>query len=121
MRAAPFLILLLLVAGCAQAPTPRPRAVAAAAPTSVAAPATGLGRVMGSDAAGLAALFGPAALDVREGPARKLQFRGPACVLDAYLYPQAGGTPRVTWVDARTAQGGDMDRASCVAALARAR
>lgn len=77
---------------------------------------------MGRDAPVLLALFGPAALDLREGPARKLQFRGPACTLDAYLYPPpAGGAPRVTWVDARTPVGADMDRASCVAALARAR
>ena len=33
------------------------------------------------------AQFGTPDLDVREGTARKLQFLGPACVLDAYLYP----------------------------------
>jgi hypothetical protein len=41
-------------------------------------------------------------------------------VLDAYLYaPRAGAEPVVTHVDARLADGRDMDRASCVAALSR--
>ena len=31
--------------------------------------------------------FGTPALQVREGTSLKLQFRRPACVLDAYLYP----------------------------------
>ena len=75
---------------------------------------------MGHDATALTALFGGAALDLREGPARRLQFRGPACTLDAYLYPQgAGGAARVTWIDSRTPDGRDIDRASCIAALAR--
>ena len=42
---------------------------------------------MGQSAQALVALFGDANLDVREGPARKLQFSSPVCVLDAYLYP----------------------------------
>ena len=84
-------------------------------------PVTGLGitKVMGVDAQALVTLFGSPALDVREGPARKLQFRGAACVLDAYLYPQtsARGPATVRWIDARTPAGGDIDRASCIAAL----
>jgi hypothetical protein len=77
-------------------------------------------QAIGSDATTLAAQVGKPTLDQREGPARKLQFRGAACVLDAYLYPPAGGgTPRVTWIDARNPQGNDMDRAACIAALAR--
>ena len=59
---------------------------------------------------------------MREGRARKLQFLGPACVLDAYLYPpRGGGDPVVTHVDARLPDGRDMDRSSCVAALSRRR
>ena len=80
----------------------------------------GLEGVMGRDARALIALFGNPDLDDREGPARKLQFLGPACVLDAYLYaPRAGAEPVVTHVDARLPDGRDMDRASCVAALSR--
>ena len=53
-------------------------------------------------------------------PARKLQFLGPNCVLDAYLYPtRRGGDPVVTHVDARHPDGRDIDRAACVDALSR--
>ena len=75
---------------------------------------------MGRTVGVITALFGKADLDVREGNARKLQFAGPACVLDTYLYPpEGGGEPIVTHIDARLPDGRDMDRASCVAALTR--
>jgi hypothetical protein len=62
--------------------------------------------------------LGQPGLDIHEGRARKLQFLGPICVLDAYLYPPPNGAePVVTHVDARLPDGRDMDRASCVAAL----
>lgn len=109
---------LALLTGCG--PTERPAATPAP-PASAPAAAVGLDRVMGHEAPALLALFGQPALDVREGPARKLQFRSSICVLDAYLYPPAtGGEPKVTWIDARTPTGPDLDRASCIAALARA-
>jgi hypothetical protein len=80
----------------------------------------GLDDVIGRDARALAALLGNAALDVREGPARKLQFLGPSCVLDAYLYPpRGGGEPVVTHVDARLPDGRETDRNACIGALSR--
>jgi hypothetical protein len=86
-------------------PVPRPR---------------GLDDVMGRDARALAALLGNPALDVREGPARKLQFLGPTCVLDAYLYPpRGGGEAVVTHVDARLPDGRETDRGGCIAVLSR--
>ncbi|HYZ48507.1 MAG TPA: hypothetical protein VE567_06395 [Sphingomonas sp.] len=78
---------------------------------------SGLERVLGHPARALVALFGAPELDVREDRARKLQFAGPICVLDAYLYPKDGSEPVVTYVDARQPDGRDIDRASCVAAL----
>jgi hypothetical protein len=107
----------LLLISCAPTATTQPVAgTAAAVPRPV--PAAGLGTVIGQSAAALTAQFGSPALDVREGPARKLQFSGPACVLDAYLYSaQQGREPVVTHVDARLPDGRDIDRASCVAAL----
>ena len=82
---------------------------------------TGLDRVLGQNARGLTALFGDADQDVREAQgARRLQFAGPICILDAYLYaPRAGGEAEVTYVVARQPDGRDIDRASCVAALTR--
>lgn len=110
---------LALAAGCAtapQAPVTRSRA-----PTQTL-PAAGLERVLGQDARTLEALFGRPDQDVREEGARRLQFAGPACVLDAYLYPrEAGREPVVAWLDARLPNGEDFDRASCVAALSRRR
>ena len=81
---------------------------------------TGLDRVIGKDARSLLSLFGPAVQDVREESARKLQFAGSACILDAYLYPPAAGKePVVTYLSARVPDGRDADKVSCVAALAR--
>ena len=119
MRFGAGLSLSLLLASCAATPAPRPAAAAAPSAPPPVSPA-GLQAVIGRTAAVLAAQFGKADLDVREGSARKLQFVGPACVLDTYLYPPAGGgEPIVTHVDARLPDGRDMDRASCVAALSR--
>ena len=113
---------MLLLAGCAstarEAPgvTPPPRVVQ----RPVTYHSTGLENVIGRTAGMLQTLFGTPDLDVREGPARKLQFAGPACVLDAYLYPpKGGGEPIVTHLDTRLRDGRDIDRASCVAALTR--
>lgn len=79
----------------------------------------GLEGVIGAGPAELGRQFGKPRLDVIEGDARKLQFTGPACVLDIYLYPPAPGRePVATYVDARRASDGqDVDRAACVAAL----
>ncbi|SFR81310.1 hypothetical protein [Sphingomonas jatrophae] len=108
---------LLLVSACAT--TPRPAAPVASTPAP-ALPARGLEGVLGRDARALTALFGDPDQDVREPGARKLQFAGAACVLDAYLYTPANGREAVVkWVDARTPKGDDFDRASCVAALSR--
>ena len=77
------------------------------------------GVLTGLTAAALTALFGRPDLEIREGRARKLQFVGAACVLDVYLYPpeSARGEPIVSHVDARRADGRDMDVADCAAAL----
>ena len=114
-------LLLAGLAGCVStsreapvvAPVVRP-------PPTTDRPATGLDLVIGSNARALTGLFGNPGLEIREGTARKLQFLGPACVLDLYLYPpHRGAEPVVTHIDARLPDGRDMDRASCVAALSR--
>lgn len=107
----------VLVSACATTPPPKPRAV----PTvSMPMRPTGLERVLGQDTKALITLFGAADQDVREDGARRLQFAGPFCILDAYLYPARNGAePVVTYLDARQPDGKDIDRASCVAALIR--
>ncbi|HEX8241415.1 MAG TPA: hypothetical protein VF574_16895 [Allosphingosinicella sp.] len=112
---------LLVLGGCA-AKTERPAPAVERAPPDRVVPynSTGLETVLGRTARTLEAQFGKPSLDVREGPARKLQFAGAVCVLDAYLYPpKGGGEPIVTHIDARLRDGRDLDRASCVQALTR--
>jgi hypothetical protein len=112
----------MLVTLSACAPATLQNAASTASVTPLVATPTGLEGVMGRPAAALTGQFGTPELDVREGDARKLQFTGAACVLDAYLYPPAaGGEPIVTHLDARLPDGRDIDRASCVAALQAAR
>jgi hypothetical protein len=112
----------LAATACASPETSRPaghRPAALPKPTPTFS-ISGLEGVIGRTAKLLEAQFGKPDLDVQEGNARKLQFGGPVCVLDAYLYPRAGGgDPVVTYVDARLGDGRDFDRASCVAALTR--
>jgi hypothetical protein len=115
-RFVPLALAALSLAGCATAPAVRPTKVPEQAPPSYSG--VGLERVMGQTAPALIALFGEPDADVREGDARKLQFAGPICVLDAYLYPKQGKAV-VTYVDARQPSGATIDRASCVAALTR--
>ncbi len=134
-----ILLLLPLLAACvpAVAPTaPAPaRPVGAAPPPQQARPfpssqafraprvmnLPGLEGVIGKNETALANLFGPPRLAVKEGDARKLQFVGPACVLDVYLYPLAPRQePSATHVEARRASdAAEVDRAACVRALRR--
>ena len=80
----------------------------------------GAGNIIGRDARDLSRMFGEANLDIREGPARKLQYRAEACVLDAYLYaPREGAEPVVTHVDTRDRRGEPFDREDCIRALRR--
>jgi hypothetical protein len=141
IRLGPALVALAL-AGCATAPPaarPASTRIAKPAPTTAAPTRVrpsrkppvsavpqivpGVEGVIGNDAAGLVRQFGQPRLDVIEGDARKLQFSGTACVLDAYLYPPGEGRePLATYIDARRASDGqDVDRAACIAALRAAR
>jgi hypothetical protein len=81
----------------------------------------GLESVIGADALQLGRQFGTPRLDVIEDDARKLQWTGPACILDIYLYPQPGSNrATATYVDARRGDGREVDRAACVTALRKA-
>jgi len=123
-RIAPF-VLPLALAACVSNPPPAAPVRRVEAPPPPVQPAyspQGLETVIGRTAAFLVAELGTPDLDIREGPARKLQFAGASCVLDAYLYPPQGkGEPIVTWIDARLPDGRDANRVSCVNALAEAK
>ena len=106
----------LLVAGCATPPAPQPQPTRPVQPSPSVHVRTD---VLGMDASELVRTFGSPALQVREGVGLKMQWRGIACVLDAYLYPpaQGSGLPRVTHADARLPSGADASQPSCIAAL----
>jgi len=94
-------------------PAPQPAAPAPAKPRELHT------NLSGATAGELMQLLGPPALQVREGPGLKLQFRGRTCILDTYLYPpqQGTGAERVTYIDARTSSGAAANKEECVLAL----
>ena len=120
-RIAAILLSGAVLTGCVarEAPAPGRQVAPVRVQPSPSGVRTGLDLVIGRDARALAAAFGTPDLDIREGRARKLQFLGSTCVLDAYLYPRGGGEPVVTHVDARLPDGRDTDRSACIAALSR--
>ena len=110
--------ILVLLAGCGGTTAPRP--VVRAAPIPVPQPGmAALTTVMGASANALIGQFGRPQLDISEGSARKLQFAGPICVLDAYLYPPKSGRgdATVTFAETRQRDGKPIDQSSCAAAL----
>ncbi|OYY89264.1 MAG: hypothetical protein B7Y45_12910 [Sphingomonas sp. 28-66-16] len=116
MKAMAILALGALLGGCT---TTVASSVARPDLTPVPSYRPGANRLLGNDSAGLIAQFGAPEADVREGSGRKLQFAGPACVLDAYLYPKGSGPATVTFVDARLPDGSPADGNACAAALSR--
>ncbi|MFL9841190.1 hypothetical protein ABS767_09470 [Sphingomonas sp. ST-64] len=115
MKAYAAVAALVLLSACGTTVVPPP---GRAAPVPVPGMAN-LTSVMGANANALIAQFGRPILDVSEGSARKLQFGGPICVLDAYLYPPKSGRgdPVVTFAETRQRNGAPIDQASCAAAL----
>lgn len=108
------LLPLLLLAGCVTtqlAPPPPP-------PPRLAPPPPGLARILGKDAAAVAALLGAASLDRREGPGRQLQFVRPPCVLDVFLYPDASGREVVRTAASRRPDGSRIEPGDCLTLLA---
>lgn len=104
---------LLLVAAC----TPDPIPPQASAPPAVQPSPHVAAEVLGFTAPEMIRRFGSPGFQVREGAGLKMQWRGAACVLDAYLYLGAGGVERVTHVDTRLRSGADASQAACIAAL----
>jgi hypothetical protein len=115
MRRSLAFSLMLFAAACA----PRPQQASAPPPQPAEQPQPQeQNSLAGLTAQELVGRFGTPALQIREGNSLKLQFRGPRCVMDAYLYPAGNsGTLKVTHVDTRLPSGGDMDQAACIFAL----
>ena len=112
---------LLFVAACAPRPasTPTPAKPAAAIPAAIGQ--HDHRTLNGMTAKELIEHFGRPRLQIQEGEGTKLQFAGANCVLDFFLYPAQGGAPKVSHIDARNLQGGDVSAQSCVHEIERAR
>jgi len=105
---------MLFAAACA----PRPQVTTTPVPVPQQPPQpTRQSSLYGSNIDDLVGHFGKPVLQIHEGNSVKLQFRGPRCVLDAYLYPGRDGQLRVTYVDTRRPTGTDIDQATCISAL----
>jgi hypothetical protein len=121
----PILAALLFVAACAPrpapAPSPQPQPAAPAAPAAASVDRHDHRTLNGMTANELIEHFGRPRLQIREGDGTKLQFAGPTCVLDFFLYPGQGGVPRVSHIDARNLQGGEFNSQACVHAIEGAR
>jgi len=112
-----ILVSALALGACSSGAIPPARPAGYVPVPSGSVPAS-VSAIKGQTANALLAQFGKPMLDITEGAARKLQFAGPICVLDAYLYPPKGrGEPAVTYIDTRQRDGSPIDQASCVAAL----
>ncbi|AJP74154.1 hypothetical protein TS85_00445 [Sphingomonas hengshuiensis] len=109
----------MALAGCGGSMIPDARPAGYVPVPSAAPVPASVGALKGLSAQRLVGQLGAPLLDVSEGQGRKLQFAGPICVLDAYLYPPQNGRgePVVAYLDTRQRDGSPIDQASCVAAL----
>ena len=104
----------LMTAACASTPTP-----VAVKPVPAVAEKPQRSELIGLTPTEVGTRFGKPRLQVREGDGTKVQFATPRCVLDLYLYPAggSGSISKVTYIDARTPDGRDTDKARCIADL----
>jgi hypothetical protein len=104
---------LMMLAGCA-ATTPAP----VVAPPRAEALPPGLALIERRTEAEVVARIGAPSMARSEGPARQLQFIRPPCVLDVFLYPDAGpgagGVQRVRTAFARRPDGSAMPPGDCL-------
>ena len=112
-----FPIALLLIAGCASTPDSEP--VRPTSSTPLLSNKHEHDNLNGMTQLDLTEHLGTPRTQIREGDGLKLQFAGPNCVLDAYLYPPASGSgaARVSHVDARTFQGASSSARDCIASI----
>ena len=114
-----LLVSLLFVAACAPRPEtmPTPQPVM---PASSESDRHDHRTLNGMTAGELIAHFGKPKLQIVEGQSTKLQFAGPSCLLDVYLYPpeSGSGAPRASYIEARNFQGGNVSAQTCAASIA---
>lgn len=76
-------------------------------------------QLIGREPQEVVSLLGSPAFDRTEGTARQLQFKGGACVLDVFFYPdRRSGRVAATYTEARTPTGQPYDAQACTDSLA---
>ena len=107
----------VLLAGCASTPDSEPVRPTSSAP--LLSNTHEHDNLNGMTQVDLAEHLGTPRAQVREGAGLKLQFAGPNCVLDAYLYPPSSGqgVARVSHTDARNLQGQPSSLKGCIASI----
>jgi hypothetical protein len=112
----------VLLAGCGIVPdwgggAPEPEATAGGGGGAAEArpPETAV-TLVGLDPGAVHDLLGTPLRSRRDSPAEVWQYLSEACVVDLFLYEEAGGY-RVTFYEARTIAGEDTQPAPCLAAL----
>ena len=112
-----ILLSVALLAGCATTPEAEPVRPTTSAP--LLSNVHEHDNLNGMTQVDLTEHLGTPRTQIREGDGMKLQFAGPSCVLDAYLYPPASGSgaPRVSHTDARNLQGAPSSAKACIASI----
>ena len=107
----------IVVAGCASTPDTAP--VQPPTSTPLLSNTHEHENLNGMTAVNLVEHLGTPRIQIREGDGLKIQFAGPNCLLDAYLYqpPNSSGAPRVTHIDARNYQGDPFNPKACIASI----
>ncbi|MBX3517756.1 MAG: hypothetical protein KF815_12530 [Rhodospirillales bacterium] len=80
--------------------------------------AKGKGPLKGMETAKVEETLGPPSFRRSDGPSEWLQYRSASCVLDIFLYREAGEeTARVAHIEARTSRLDPMPEATCLQSL----
>jgi len=118
------LLPVLLLAACSgtapkSAPAVTPQTVNAApvAPAPPPKPKITASQLLGQSGPWVAAQLGEPAFVRSERTANIWQYKNARCVLNLFLYVETEDAPRVLHFDARNAEGGNVDRETCLATV----
>ena len=118
----PVLAVALVLSGCGapQTVTPPPAVTTSVAPVIPPKPMIHADQVLAQSESHIRSLLGTPSLLRQDPPAQLWQYRGPACVLDVYLYETSAGFVS-KHLAARGLKGQTMDPSACLAAISQDR
>lgn len=119
VRLAALAALPLALSACGSTATSAAPPIPSANYTIASVTPANAGALLGMQASSLFFQFGRPDLQVPEGDSLMMQWRGPACILEAYLYPARGGEKATTHIEAADVRGNAVDRDACIRSLER--